>query len=219
MNEIIFLLYIIFMSLTVLGALRLGKEALISLVVLNAVLANLLVSKQIMLFGLNATASDALAVGATLSLNLLQEFYGREIALKTVWISFSGLLFYTFISQLHLVYQPSLFDTCQQAYYLILHNMPRIALASLIVYFIVQQLDCRLYSFLKKRYQGRYFIIRNTVSVGSTQLLDTILFSLLGLYGIIDNIGHIIIFSYVIKLIMLLTATPFLALAKKIYKQ
>jgi queuosine precursor transporter len=216
MNEIIFLLYSISIIITTLGALRLGKEALVSLVVLNSILANLFVSKQITLFGLNATASDSLAIGATLSLNLIQEFYGKTQAIKTIWISFAAMLFYTLISQLHLAYLPNSFDTCHQAYLFILGNTPRILAASLSVYLVVQQLDTRLYAFLKKHYQGTPFLIRNNISIGCTQLLDTILFSFLGLYGIIDNIGQLIIFSYLIKLITILITTPFLALSKKI---
>ncbi len=71
LNELIFLSYICVVSGASLIALALGKEALIALICLQAVLVNFFVTKQITLFGLTATASDALAVGTTLALNLL----------------------------------------------------------------------------------------------------------------------------------------------------
>lgn len=219
MNELVFLIYTLLVSGAALGALLLGKEALVSLIVLNCVLANLFVTKQIILFSLNATASDALAVGATIGLNLLQEFFGRELALKAVWISFFGALYYTVVSVLHITYLPSILDMCHGHFCEILKPMPRLVAASLIVYFIVQQLDCRLYGFLRKKYHGKHFIIRNYISISSTQLLDTILFSFLGLYGIVENIGQIIVISYAIKLATLLFATPMIAMAKKIYQK
>jgi uncharacterized integral membrane protein (TIGR00697 family) len=217
-NEIIFLSSATLITLSILGVLRLGKEALVSLVSLMAVLANLLVSKQILLVGLNATATDSLALGVTLSLNILQEFYGRSTTLRAIWISFAGLLFYTIISQLHIAYIPSPFDICHPSYYLILHNMPRIAVVSLLVYLIVQNLDCMLYGFLKKYYSGKHFIVRNLISLSCTQLIDTVLFTFLALYGIVSHIGNIIAFSYSIKIITLLLSIPFLALARKFYK-
>jgi uncharacterized PurR-regulated membrane protein YhhQ (DUF165 family) len=47
-----------------------------------------------------------------------------------------------------------------------------------------------------------------------TQLLDTILFSLLGLYGLVANIWQIIIISYLIKLFAIGIATPLVGFSK-----
>ncbi len=219
-NELIFCGSVFLVSSTVLGALKLGKEALIALISLLVVLANLFVIKEITLMGLSATASDALAVGAALALNIVQEYYGRQIAQRAIGISFSALFLYTVLSLLHIAYRPGYGDTTQVHFYALLAVMPHIALASLTTYLIVQSIDCQLYSILQKKTvwyaQG---MLKNYLCVGITQLLDTVLFSFLALYGIVDNIGQIIITSYTIKIAVIFLAAPFLHFSHAIIKQ
>src|SRR5690554_7549504 len=66
--------------LLILLTLRLGERALHAWLCVIAVAMNLFVSKQISLFGLEVTATDALAVSYLLGFNLLQEFYGKQVA-------------------------------------------------------------------------------------------------------------------------------------------
>lgn len=222
MNELIFLLYILFVSSASLFALRHGKELLISLICLQCVLVNLFVTKEITLFGLTATASDALGVGASLCLNLLQEYYGRSVAQKTIWLSFFCVAFYIVASLMHVSFIPAITDVSQSHFIALLSPMPRIVIASMIVYLITQHLECHLYAFFCKKFNNRRFVIRNYSSVAITQLVDTILFSFLGLYRLnssfntISVIIDIIIVSYMIKLIVLFIAAPFLAVSKKL---
>jgi len=95
--------------------------------------------------------------------------------------------------------------------------MPRIVIASFIVYFISQMADYYLYGILKKKFQHKYIIMRNYLSIAICQLLDTVLFSVFGLYGIIHNITEVIIISYLIKLVSIIIATPFVGLSRKIF--
>lgn len=221
MNELLFLCYIFLVSASSLIALRLGKEALIALICLQCVLVNLFVTKEITLFGLTATASDALGVGAALSLNLLQEYYQRAITQKTIWISFFCVLFYISAIFLHLAYIPALSDISQIHFLALLTPMPRIVIASIAVYLVTQHLDCHLYAYMCQKFENRHFILRNYGSIAITQLIDTILFSFLGLYKLnasfssLSVIADIIVISYTIKLAVLLLATPFLAMSKK----
>ena len=95
-------------------------------------------------------------------------------------------------------------------------HMPRIIGASLLVYLVVQLFDTVIYTRLNQWFSGNYLVLRIGISVAISQLLDTVLFSYLGLYGIINNIGQIIIVSYTIKLVSVLLASPFVALSKKV---
>lgn len=214
MNELIFLAYTTTTTIALLGALLIGKSALVSLISLQLVLANFFVVKQIGLFGLNVTASDALAVGATLGMNLLQEYYGKPVALKTIGISFFCLLFATLTSFLHLAYLPSSSDKTHAGFSLLLSPMPRIIIASLVTYLIAQYIDTTLYAFFQKKLKNRFFILRNYGSVAIAHLIDTVLFSFLALYGIIEHIGGVILLSYSIKLMTLIVAVPFLTLSR-----
>jgi uncharacterized integral membrane protein (TIGR00697 family) len=52
-----------------------------------------------------------------------------------------------------------------------------------------------------------------------SQAIDTVFFSFLGLYGIVSNISDIILASYLIKILAILLATPFVAFARKFIKK
>ncbi|MBY0110230.1 MAG: queuosine precursor transporter [Candidatus Babeliaceae bacterium] len=216
LNEIIFLFSIVFIAVSAIGALYAGPVALTALVCLQVVLMNLFVTKQILLCGMHATTADALGIGAVLGINLLREYYGASIARRTVYLSFAIVIFYTIITWLQLAYVPSACDVQQQHFIAILGHMPRILAASLFTYMLVESLEYYLYDYFKRIYNTRFFIARNYGVVLVTQLLDTILFTFLGLYGLVDNLYEIIIVSYLIKAITVIFMTPLLSACKKL---
>jgi uncharacterized integral membrane protein (TIGR00697 family) len=215
-NEFIFLIQIGTIASFSLGALKFGKEALVTFVCICCILSNLFVLKQTTLFGLNATCSDAFTIGATLGLNMLQEYFGRHIARITIIINFFFLIFYAIMTQIQLAYAPSIFDTMQPYYFPLFQFMPRIMIASITVYVIAQMTDYTIYGFLKNYWHRRLLVIRNYISIIISQFIDTVLFTFLGLYGIVQNPWEIIIISYAIKLIAIFVATPFVGLSKRI---
>ncbi len=203
MNEIILLGQIAIVTGACFGAARYGKEALVSLIALQAVIANLLVLKQVHLFGLHVTCSDAFAVGTILALNLLQDRFGREASQKATWIAFGSMLFFAVVTQIHLLYTPSQTDTMQVHYLALLNPAPRLFAASLAAFFIVLQVDIRLYGWLKFKFPDWTFTARSVLSLLFTQALDTALFSVLGLWGLVDSIWNIFIFSYFMKVLVI----------------
>lgn len=217
MNELIFIIHTLIIAGFALGSLALGSSALIAFICSQCILANLFVVKQITLFGLTATCADAFTVGATIGLNLLQEYFGKDAAKKAIWINFFLLVFYAIASQIHLLYAPDSADFAQQHFIPLLTLMPRIVVASFSVYLFSQTADYYLYGILKKTFQNKYIVARNYASIAFCQLLDTVLFSYLGLYGIIDNIGEVILISYLVKLVSIIIATPFVGFSRKIY--
>jgi queuosine precursor transporter len=208
MNEIIFFTQIIVILAFSLGALKLGKGALITWVAILALIANLFVLKQITLFGFEVTASDAFAIGSLLGLNFLQEYYGQKEATQASWICLFFMLFFVVVSQLHLFYQPSPYDDVQSAYQKILTPAPRLLAASMGVFFVVQQIDIRIFSFLKHRFCNLSFPARTGITLVVSQFLDTFLFSFVGLYGLVFSVLDIIIVSYAVKLIAIFCMTP-----------
>ena len=214
MNELLFLFHLLCITATTLVMLRLGAEALVAFLCVQAILANLFVIKQITLFGFTATASDMYIVGSVLSLNLLQEYYGKHLARKAIWISFVLLIFYTIVTDTYF-YIPSMSDFSHNYYYNLLSYMPRLTSASIIVYLIVQHFDTYFYAVLKRIFEGKHLLLRNMISITISQALDTILFSLLGLYGIIDNIGHVMLVAFTIKMTTMILLTPLVLLIKQ----
>jgi uncharacterized integral membrane protein (TIGR00697 family) len=213
MNEVLFFFHILVVFGFALAALKLGKEALTAWICLQAVLANLFVIKQISFLGFNITCSDVFAIGSILGLNLLQEYFGRQTAVRALKICLFCMIFFVTMTQFHLRYQPSLYDTAHIAYGTILSESPRLLFASITVFFFVQQVDLRLFNWLKKRNLKLFF--RNGLSLTISQLLDTSLFTFLGLFGIIDSLLDIMIISFFIKLIIIALLSPVTALSKR----
>ena len=205
-------------SLTILFGL-LGQSALISYISLLFVLANIFVIKQIALCGFSVTCADAYIIGVSFGINLLQETWGKKVARKAIWTSFACSIFYLIMGYFHLWYMPSIHDTSHEHFQYLFCHTARIITASFISYLIVQFADTFLYAYAKEKTDGKFFILRNYLSMFTSQLFDTLLFSFLGLYGIAHNIGHIIVVSYGIKVAAVLLATPFMYLAKRIIKK
>lgn len=185
---------------------------------LLALAMNLFVLKQISLFGLHVTTSDSLAVGYLLGLNLVQEFFGRRSARNTVWISFFISVCFVLLSQIHLAYIPNIHDSAHPHLSYLFHPMPRILFASLISFLIVQMIDLTFFAFLRQKTEGKFLAGRIALALLLSQTLDTLLFSFLGLYGIVHSVLHIIFMSLAIKGIVILLSTPFVSLSKKIIR-
>ncbi len=217
MNELIFILHI-FSALFFLGvAVRLGKMALGVYIALSGVLANLFVVKQIELFGFHVTASDVFAVGGILGLNLLQEIYGSEEAKKAVRASLAALILFACMSQVHLLYSPSTFDSTHGSFVSILSSAPRIVAASIGVYYLVQRLDVLFFKFMRTGL--KHFGIRVLFSLLISQALDTVLFSFFGLYGIVESLADIMILSYAVKCAIIACSSSLALLLKRFHKE
>jgi hypothetical protein len=219
MNEIYFFLDILVIIVFVFLALKLNKNYLIALIVVQSLIANLFVVKQITLFNQMVTASDIFIVGIILSENLLQEYFGKKEARKAIYLSFFTLLFFLIVSKIHMLYIPNKFDIANEAFRVILKNNLRIILSSIFVFFLVQRVDIFIFSFFKKIFNERYLSLRLFLSNSLSQLIDTVLFSFIALYGVIGKIYDVMLFSFLIKIIVISIIAPFMSFTKKIIKK
>ena len=217
MSELIFVLHAIIIAIFAILSLILGQSMLTAFICIQCILANLFVLKQTTLFTFTTTCADTFTIGAIFGLNLLQEYFGKESAKKAIWSNFLLLIFYTIMSQIHLAYTPTIQDITQMHFMPLLSIMPRITIASFVVYLFTQILDYHLYGFFKRICHNKFLILRNYASIAICQLIDTVLFSFLGLYGIVDDIMSIIVVSYLIKLVAIFMTTPFVAFSRVIY--
>ncbi len=197
----------------------LGQSALTAWIAILSLLANLFVLKQIDFMGFNATASDVFAIGSLLGLNLLQEKYGRKATQQAIWASFSGLVFFAVMTQIHLSYIPSVYDQSQEAYSFLLTPAPRIMISSLLTFLVVDQFDAKLYGYLRQRFPAISMILVSSLTMGCSQLLDTVLFSFLGLYGVVAAISQIIMVSYSIKLLAIVNTVPWSFMTRRLFNR
>jgi queuosine precursor transporter len=219
LNEFIFSFHALFIGLCTLIAFQFGSFGLSSFICIQSLLANIFILKETTLFGFTAVCTDVFTIGCTLSLNLLQEYYGPAITKKIINLNFFLFLFYVCSSQIHLWYLPASTDIMHPLFELLLGTAPRIIFASLLVSWISQMFDFWLYKNMKRIFQTKLLILRNYFSIILSQLLDTVLFSFIGLYGLIDNISNIIIISFLIKLISIMIIVPFVKFTKNFFLQ
>lgn len=219
MNEILFIAHIFFVSFIVVVATHFGQAALTACITLLCVLCNLFVLKEISLFGWTATPTDALTVGVVLGLNMMQEFYGKKATKQTIWVSFGLGGFYTTLTLFQLYYAPSQADCSHELFRTLLTPMPRIMAASITSYLLSQYVDYSVFGYLKKLTLNNYFALRLYGAAVISQLVDTVCFTVLGLYGVLDNLLSIILVSYTIKLMCTFFGGFFVALAQNLVRK
>ncbi|MBN1915363.1 MAG: queuosine precursor transporter [Parachlamydiales bacterium] len=212
MNEWIFFLHSFFVLLFLSLAIKGGKSLLAFYIVLLTLFANMFVIKQITLFSLSVTPSDVYVIGAIIGLNFLQEFYGAKEARKVFFMTLGAFAVFLVMAQIHLAYLPNVFDTSQSHFLRIFTSSPRIFLASIVSMGGVEFLSIALFSFLKKRFGEKYFYARQWSVVFVSQVIDTMLFSFLGLWGIVEKFWHVVVFGLSIKMITILISFCFIGI-------
>ncbi len=85
----------------------------------------------------------------------------------------------------------------------------RIAFASIFTFYVVQQLDVRIFQYIKQKYNKQWWL-RNNVSTMISSFLDTSLFFLIAFSFVmpIDVITKLIIGDYLIKVSVAILDTP-----------
>ncbi len=175
MNEVLFFLHLLLIFSFALFALKLGKIFLTTWIAIQAILANLFVIKQICFFHFNITCSDAFAIGSVLGLNLLQEYYDKQSAKKALWAAFFAMFFFSIMSQMHLLYTPSDYDTTHQAFKQLLSPSPRLFAASIFVFLITQHLNIHFFQFFKQKAHFLPFSLRSGFSISRFFTLGSVL--------------------------------------------
>jgi len=225
MNEFIFIAFSLFLCLANIIAFRLGKTYLIALIVTYSLLMNIFVLKQFTLFGFMTAGGNALYGAIFLATDILSEHYGKKEAFKSVILGFFTMIIFVIASQILLVFTPNEYDFAHEHLSTLFTLMPRILIGSLLAYLLAQSLDVVLYHRLKKFTKNKFLFLRNNVSTLVSQLIDTIIFTAVGLTtfsclnleGVIspDQFWEIVLVAYVLKVIFAAIDTPFLYLSYK----
>lgn len=223
-NELMFVMdVVLFLFATVAMYKLFGLSGLYAFTVFGVILANIQVSKNIMLFGLETTAGNVLYASTFLATDIIEEHYGHKQALKAVRIGIVTTVLWVIGTQLTLHLTPSASDFVQGPMEGLFGIVPRICLGSLIAYVVSQFTDTFLYRFWwsvtkTSENPNRMKWLRNNGSTLISQFLDTIIFVTISFYGVYDSkvFFSILWTTYLFKAIVALCDTPFLYLAGKI---
>ena len=216
-NELIFLLMILFVLFCTLFAFRMGKYWLYGFIAFNIILANIFVTKQFVIFGITATGGNITYGSIFLATDLLCEHYSKRDGRRAVFLGFFAAIFYLITSQFIILLKPAEFDKVHSSMQNIFSFAPRIVLASLIAYLISQMHDIWFFHFLKEKTKGKMLWFRNNASTWVSQLIDSIIFSMIAFLGIfpINIVLQIIISTYLLKVLVAAIDTPFIYLSYK----
>lgn len=224
MNELLFILTIILYYGGMLLTKKLwGKQGLYIWIVIGTIFANLEINKLVTIFGMEMTLGNVLFASTFLVTDIMSECYGKENSKRAVNIGVFASVCLIVISQIALAFVPSANDTMQASMQGVFGQIPRICIASFVVYAIVQRFDVWLYhkiwNFTEKKTgdKKKYLWLRNNGSTMTSQLLNYVLFTLGAFYGIYDakTLISIIISSYVIGVVLALLDTPFIYIARR----
>lgn len=227
-NELLLILALICTYSAVIIAFRIfGEQGLYLWTIIATIAANIEVLMVVTAFGMEMTLGNILFASTFLVTDIASELYGKKKAQRAVYLGIATSIIFILISQSWMLYTPNESDFATPSIRAIFSNTPRLMLASVIVYVIVQLFDVWLYhkwwDFTKKKFgdSDRFLWLRNNGSTLFSQLLNTLLYTFgafLGMYSI-PTLISIAISSYVIFIVTSLADTPFVYLARKIYKK
>lgn len=218
MNNLFWFIMLFINFIAIMFAYRLwGKLGLFIWIPVSVIIANIQVIKTVEIFGFVATLGNIVYATSFLVTDIINENYGKKDASKAVWIGFFSLISMTILMQIAIMFVPDSSDISQNGLVTIFGLMPRIAVASLVAYFLSQTHDVWSYNRLKQKHpEQKYIWLRNNISTMISQLIDSIVFTVIAFTGKFDIpiLIEITLTTYIFKWIVALSDTPFLYLAK-----
>lgn len=205
----------------VLIAFRLfGQTGLYIWIALAGVVANIQVSKTIEIFGFTATLGNIVYAGSFLATDILSEHFGKDAARRGIGVGFFAILVVTGLMYLAVLFEPAPSDTMHESLSAVFGVLPRIAGASLMAYVISQRHDVWAYNFWRTRFPGPLWV-RNNLSTVVSQLIDSIVFTLVAFVGVFPAsvLFQIVVTTYLVKAIVAIADTPFLYAATTVHNR
>lgn len=154
--------------------------------------------------------------------DVIGELYGKRIAKFFVLAGFISTVLFVAYSLISLAVPWSEDGAwAKEGYNQIFGISARIAIASIVAFFIAQYQDVFTFFFFKNKFKGRFFWLRSLLSNLWSQLLDTVIFTLIAFVGIYatDVLIGIIIPWWLYKVAMGALYTPLSYLGIRLLKE
>ena len=218
-NNLLWLVFaLVGLSLTVVVFRLFGRDGLYAFVVAAVIIANIQVTKTVVLFGLTATLGNVLYGTIFLATDVLNEVYGTREARRCVWMGFVAMVLAVIWMQVALLFNPGPEDFAQDALATVFGLMPRVAAGSLVAYLFSQHHDVFAFHFWRRKTQGRRLWLRNCASTMVSQAIDSVLFCFIALWGVyeVSTWLEILATTYLLKFAVAVLDTPFMYLAVRL---
>ncbi len=194
-------------------------------VAIATILANIEVIMLIDAFGVEMTLGNVCFASIFLATDLLSEKYSKKHAKQAVIIGALTSIAFIVSSQVWLNFKPSTNDLSYASLVGVFDATPRVVIAGLVVYLIVQYIDIFIYHTIwtlttKGRKSTNYLWLRNNGSTIISQFFNAFLFTYFAFYNssIIPNeaLLSVALATFTIYLFISLIDTPFLYFARNI---
>jgi len=211
------------LGLTVLLYHFFGRQGLLAAIVLSILLANLQGPKLTIILGMQTSLGVIFYSSIFFATDLLSEKYGRREANRAVLIGFAVSVIIVFMLSLALLFQPSdrpesaaFSRDIHEAFAAILDFTPRFVFGSLFAYLVSQSFDVWFFHKIKEKTGGRHLWLRNNLSTMASQTIDTLLYSFVVWWGVVDLATAIQlgVVKYGFKLAIAAFDTPFIYWAR-----
>jgi queuosine precursor transporter len=172
--------------------------------------ANILIVKQIGVFGITLPAAIIIFPLGYIFGDVLTEVYGYAQARKVIWLGFfCNLLLVVAIWLVGLLPSAPVFEA-QVAYDRILGSTPRFLAASFIAYLVGEFVNSYILARMKIITRGRWLWTRTIGSTIAGEGVDTIIVLSIGFLGVLplDVLGSMIFWHWILKTAYEVVATP-----------
>lgn len=223
-NELLLLGSVVLIYGVVLISYRLfGKNGLYAMTVISTILANIEVLLMVDAFGMEQTLGNVMFASTYLITDILSENEGKKSAAFAVWLGVFASVVMLLFSQYWLLYTPASSDWAGEHIRAIFSTTPRMLLASLLGYVISQRFDVWLYHRWWKLTSDktgdthRFLWLRNNGSTLISQIINTVLFTMVAFAGWYDTktLFSIMISSYIVFIFTSLLDTPAVYIARR----
>ncbi len=150
--------------------------------------------------------------------DMLSEFFGKQYARRAVLAGFIASILWVVTTQVAIHWTPADFWENQEAFETVFGSSWRIVLGSFFAYLVAQYHDVWAFHFWKGVFKGKYLWLRNNLSTGVSQVLDSAVFLIIAFYGVLP-IWPMFISFVVLKFIITLIDTPFLYAVRWYYNK
>lgn len=180
---------------------------LISIFIGSLVIASVLASKIITVFGMVVPAGVLAYCITFVVTDVIGELWGEGHANTVVGAGFVALLVSLLLVRLALIWPPASFWPHEQAFQTIMASTSRIIVASFTAYLLSQYHDVWAFHALKRLTGGRHLWLRNNLSTAVSQLIDSVVFITIAFYGSMPVLP-LILGQWTIKLAIAMLDTP-----------
>lgn len=217
MNELLFIVSGVLSFFTVaLIARLLGKPGLIAWIAVSTVLANIAVTKQVNLFGMENALGNIMFSSTYLATDIISEVYGKKESNKGVIMGLISAVTFVVFGIIVNMAKPNGNDFAGDSLATIMTFTLRTTSASIISYFLSNLADVWLFEKFRQHSVKRLWL-RNNVCTIVCNCTENFLFAFLGFWGIFTA-GQCIAFACagcLIEMLAGLMDTPFVYLGRK----